>query len=57
MLADYLNWRQQFVNADGELIERYRQNPMMPSFMKDDNEPADAKRKTIPVPKGPVEVW
>jgi hypothetical protein len=25
--------------------------------MKDDNEPAYAKRKTIPVPKGPVEVW
>jgi len=56
-LADYLDWRRQFSDDDGELTERYRQNPMMPSFMKDDNEPADAKRKTIPVPKGPVEVW
>ena len=56
-LADYLEWRRQFSDDDGELTERYRQNPMMPSFMKDDNEPADAKRKTIPVPKGPVEVW
>ena len=56
-LADYLDWRRQFSDDDGELTERYRQNPMMPSFMKDDNEPAYAKRKTIPVPKGPVEVW
>ena len=56
-LADYLDWRQQFVSADGELIERYRQKPMMPSFMKNDDEPSDAKRKAIPVPKGPVEVW
>ena len=57
-LADYLDWRQQFVDADGELIERYRQGPLVPSFMKDDDdEPAGAERKTIPVPKGPVEVW
>jgi len=56
-LTDYLDWRQQFVSSDGELIERYRQKPMMPSFMKNDDEPSDAKRKAIPVPKGPVEVW
>ena len=57
-LADYLDWPQQFVDAYGELIERYRQRPLMPSFMKDDDdEPAVAKRKAIPVPKGPVEVW
>ena len=56
-LADYLDWRQQFTDADGELIERYRQSPMVPSFMQDNDEPADAKRKAIPVPKGPVEVW
>jgi len=55
-LAGYLDWRQQFADADGELTERYRQNPLVPSFMQDD-EPAVAKRKAIPVPKGPVEVW
>jgi hypothetical protein len=29
---------------------------MVPSFMQDE-EPAVAKRKAIPVPKGPVETW
>jgi len=56
-LADYLDWREQFVDADGELIERYRQGRMVPTFMRDDDEPNAAKRKEIPVPKGPVEVW
>jgi len=56
-LADYLDWREQFVDADGELIERYRQCPMVPTFMQEDDEPAAAKRQAIPVPKGPVEVW
>jgi len=56
-LTDYLDWRQQFIGEDGELIERYRQNRMIPSFMQDNDEPADAKRKVIPVPKGPVDGW
>ena len=56
-LADYLDWREQFVDADGELIERYRQGPMVPTFMRDDDDPTVAKRREIPVPKGPVEVW
>jgi hypothetical protein len=55
-LADYLDWRRQFADDDGELTERYRQSPMVPSFMQDE-EPAVAKRKAIPVPKGPVETW
>jgi len=55
-LADYLDWRQQFADANGELIERYRQNPLVPTFMQDD-EPAVTKRKAIPVPKGPIETW
>ncbi|MFQ3169615.1 MAG: nifR3 family TIM-barrel protein [Limisphaerales bacterium] len=55
-LAGYLDWRQQFTDGDGKLTERYRQNPLVPSFMQDD-EPAVAKRKAIPVPKGPIETW
>ena len=55
-LADYLEWRNQFVDSDGELIERYRQSPMVPTFMNDED-PAAAKRNEIPVPKGPIEVW
>ena len=56
-LVDYIDWREQFVDASGELIEHYRQSPMIPSFMQDNDEPAVGKRNSIPVPKGPVDVW
>jgi len=56
-LIDYLDWREQFVDANGELIEHYRQNPMVPSFMQKNDEPAVEKRNAIPVPNGPVDVW
>ena len=55
-LSDYIEWRNQFVDSDGELIERYRQGPMVPTFMQDDKLLA-VKKKEIPVPKGPIEVW
>ncbi|MGB0582151.1 MAG: tRNA dihydrouridine synthase DusB [Limisphaerales bacterium] len=55
ILEEYLRWRQQFCDEQGELLPRYRQAPMVASFMED--EPAAAKRESIPVPKGPVEVW
>ena len=55
-LSDYLDWRDQFVDSDGELIERYRQSPMVPTFMQDGESP-ETGRKHIPVPKGPVEIW
>ena len=54
ILRDYIAWRQQFLDADGELQLRYRQAPMVASFME---EPGVAARQSIPVPKGPVEVW
>lgn len=53
LLEDYLRWRQQFCDDQGELLPRYRQAPMVATFM----EPASTQRDTIPVPKGPVEVW
>jgi len=53
ILEDYLRWRRQFCDEQGELLPRYRQSPMTPSFM----EPAAARREAIPVPKGPVDVW
>lgn len=54
ILANYLRWRQQFVDEHGELLPRYQQAPMVASFMR---EPEAATRTHIPVPKGPVEVW
>lgn len=54
ILEGYLRWRQQFCDDQGELLPRYAQAPMVASFMQ---EPAVAARESIPVPKGPVEVW
>ena len=53
ILGDYIQWRAQFLNEEGELKEQYRPAPLVSSFM----EPASAVRTSIPVPRGPVEVW
>jgi tRNA-dihydrouridine synthase B len=54
LLADYLKWRQQFLDENGDLRPNYRPAPLVSSFMQ---EPGVAQRQEIPVPKGPVEVW
>ncbi|MGV3773490.1 MAG: tRNA dihydrouridine synthase DusB [Verrucomicrobiales bacterium] len=54
LLDEYIHWRMQFLNADGELQEKFEPAPMVASFMQD---PAVANRTAIPVPRGPVEVW
>jgi nifR3 family TIM-barrel protein len=56
ILENYIRWRQQFVDEHGELLPRFRQPPMVASFMRE-SEPASTRREHIPVPKGPVEVW
>jgi len=54
VLEKYLQWRRQFLDENGELTPRFQPPPMVASFMQ---EPGVAQRQTIPVPKGPVEVW
>ena len=56
VLENYIRWRQQFLDEHGELLPRFRQPPMVASFMRE-AEPASTRREHIPVPKGPVEVW
>jgi tRNA-dihydrouridine synthase B len=55
ILENYIRWRRQFLDDGGELLPRFRQPPMVASFMRD--EPASTQREKIPVPRGPVEVW
>ncbi|HEY0946503.1 MAG TPA: tRNA dihydrouridine synthase DusB [Opitutaceae bacterium] len=55
-LADYLAWRRQFCDERGELLPKYRPDPLVASFLRDPDDPVFA-RNAIPVPKGPVEVW
>jgi tRNA-dihydrouridine synthase B len=54
VLENYLRWRQQFLDENGELKQKFQPPPMVASFML---EPNVAQRQHIPVPKGPVEVW
>lgn len=54
VLENYLRWRRQFLDENGELKPKFQPPPMVASFMQ---EPAVARRQQIPVPRGPVEVW
>lgn len=54
ILSSYIQWREQFLEADGELKSNYQPQPLIPSFMQD---PLVAARSAIPVPSGPVERW
>jgi tRNA-dihydrouridine synthase B len=53
-IAEYLVWRARFCDANGVLLEKFAPAPMMASFMPGAEEDT---RSSIPVPKGPVEVW
>jgi tRNA-dihydrouridine synthase B len=57
VLAEYLEWRSQFCDDQGELLPSYRPAQMQPSFMRDEEESAVTTRSSIPVPKGPIETW
>lgn len=56
LLANYEKWRAPFLDETGGLRLKFRPDPMVASFMLD---PADValRRDSIPVPKGPVDVW
>ena len=56
VLAEYFEWREKFTDTNGNLLPQYQLPPMVASFMQEP-ETAVEKRKAIPVPKGPVEVW
>jgi nifR3 family TIM-barrel protein len=57
LLAAYEKWRAPFLDAQGELLPKYRPDPMVPTFMLNEDDPAVMRRNAIPVPKGPVDVW
>jgi tRNA-dihydrouridine synthase B len=54
ILEYYRRWRQQFLDATGDLKPRFRPAPLIASFMA---EAGVGMAGHIPVPKGPVEVW
>ena len=54
-LENYQRWRQQFLDANGELQIRFQPAPLVASFMREAAE--GILPQTISVPKGPVERW
>ena len=56
-IAEFVGWRAQFCDDRGELLEKFAPAPMIASFMRDPDEAEVYQRDSIPVPKGPVEVW
>ena len=54
VLDNYVRWRRQFLDEQGELKLKFRPAPLVASFMQP---PGVASREHIPVPKGPVETW
>jgi nifR3 family TIM-barrel protein len=54
-ISEYLAWRAPFCDAEGELLPKFQPAPMIASFMSEDDD--STARASIPVPKGPVEVW
>jgi nifR3 family TIM-barrel protein len=56
-LTEFIAWRGQFCDERGELREKFAPPPMVASFMRPAGEGDVFQRESIPVPKGPVEVW
>jgi tRNA-dihydrouridine synthase B len=56
-IAEFLEWRKQFCDEQGELLPAYAPAPLVASFMRDPDDPASVSRVAIPVPKGPVDLW
>eukprot|EP01035_Chromulina_nebulosa_P049659 gene49659-67432_t len=54
-VATYLAWRAQFCDERGELLEKFRPEPLVASFMRDPNDADVFERDAIPVPKGPID--
>ena len=58
IVARYEKWRAPYCDQHGELLPRFRPEPMVASFMRADaDEPSVFRRESIPVPKGPVDTW
>jgi nifR3 family TIM-barrel protein len=56
-IAEYVAWRAQFCDESGAILPKFAPPPMVASFMRDPAEGGALERESIPVPKGPVEVW
>ena len=61
LVNQYVAWRQQFLDADGNLLAKYAPRAQALNFrdsaMEETDIPAVARRVAIPVPAGPNDLW
>jgi len=59
LLDQYVVWRKQFLDENGELLRKYSPAPQALNFRDEepDDAPAVTRREAIPVPVGPNELW
>jgi tRNA-dihydrouridine synthase B len=59
LLENYLNWRKQFVDANGDLLPRFAPGDLPLNFRDEEDAatPAVTRRESIPVPMGPNSLW
>jgi len=55
ILAEYLRWRRQFLDEQGNLLPRYQPAPLTMNFQETSG-PGE-ELQAVPVPAGPVEYW
>ena len=59
LLAQYVAWRAQFLDENGQLQRKYSPAPHALNFRDEETTdvPAVTRREAIPVPAGPNELW
>ena len=59
LVHEYIDWRRQFIDLNGELLPQYAPAEMPLNFRNDEAEgiPAVEQRESIPVPSGPNSLW
>ncbi len=61
LVANYIQWRTQFLDESGNLLPKYAPRPHELNFRDEEpaesDVPAAARREAIPVPAGPNELW
>jgi hypothetical protein len=61
LLVQYVAWRAQFLDENGQLLRKYSPAPHALNFRDEETQegdvPAVTRREAIPVPVGPNELW
>jgi len=59
LVAQYIDWRAQFLDESGQLQRKYSPAPPALNFRDEENDgvPPVTRREAIPVPAGPIELW